>query len=103
MCYKATQNFALKRAHEQEKHVHVIEKKQQADFVAKALAEQKASEEQINEMVGVFRYYSEFFYVRATNFRSDIPTLTAWKNFGMNENWILNWVTICILERIVLF
>ena len=53
MCYKATYNIVLRRKEEENKQIHIIEKKKQADLYVEALKEQNASEEQIEEMVSI--------------------------------------------------
>ena len=58
MCYKAALNHLSKWDHEHDKHIRVIEKKQHADMVVKTLAEERPSEEEIEQAVGtLFMYF----------------------------------------------
>lgn len=53
MCHKAIYNIVLRRKEEENKQIHIIEKKKQSDLVITALKEQGASEDQIEDMVKI--------------------------------------------------
>lgn len=62
MVYKGMYNLMIRNKEEIVKYKHIIEKKNQADLLIKVLKEDKASEEQLSEMVNIFILRFNIFY-----------------------------------------